>query len=113
MEIHQRKLDGLPILDIVGEVDLYNARDLKDTLEALLNAKEFRLIVNLSKVPFMDSSGIGTLVTASYRAHNSNGKIAIAGASGSVLKVFKITSMESQFLMCNSVEEAVQGLLSD
>ena len=56
MEIFPRVVDAIPILDIVGEVDLYNARELKEAIDEIVKNQQYEIVINLEKVPFMDSS---------------------------------------------------------
>jgi anti-anti-sigma factor len=107
MEIIQRTIDSFPILDIIGEVDLYNAREIKDALDVIMKSQKYDIIVNLEQVPFMDSSGIGTLVTGMYKLKKYHGNLLVTGVSGSVAKVFKLTGMESHLEVYPTVEEAV------
>lgn len=107
MEVIHRDVDSYPVLDIEGEVDLYNAREIKEAIDQKVKAQQYEIIVNLEKVPFMDSSGIGTLVTGMYKLKKYHGNLKVTGVSGSVAKVFKLTGMESHLEVHPSVEDAV------
>ncbi|WCL49301.1 STAS domain-containing protein [Leptospira sp. GIMC2001] len=109
MEIIHRTFDSIPVLDIIGEVDLYNAREVKEAIDSIVKQQMYEIIVNLEKVPFMDSSGIGTLVTGMYKLKKYHGNLKVTGVSGSVAKVFKLTGMESHLEIHSSVEEAVKS----
>ncbi|MCE9501264.1 MAG: STAS domain-containing protein [Leptospira sp.] len=107
MEIVLRDFKTIPVLDIIGEVDLYNAKQIKDTIESLIKQEKYQVIVNLEKVPFMDSSGIGTLVTGMYRLKKYHGGMKVINIVGSVAKVFKLTGMEDHLEVCKDEEDAV------
>ncbi len=109
MEIIQRENNSIPVIDIIGEVDLYNAKDIKDVLDAMIKSGQYQIILNLAKVPFMDSSGIGTLVTAMYKLKKYHGGMKVINTVGSVAKVFKMTGMDSHLEICESEEEAVNS----
>lgn len=101
------------IITIEGEVDLYNAKDLKDILDDKMRKHQYDIVVNLEKVPFMDSSGIGTLVTAMYKLKKYQGNLKVCSVHGSVAKVFKMTGMETHLEVFDSQEKAVQSLVDE
>ncbi|MCC5814722.1 MAG: STAS domain-containing protein [Leptospira sp.] len=107
MEIIHREVDSYPVLDIDGEVDLYNAREIKEAIDSNVKAQRYEIVINLEKVPFMDSSGIGTLVTGMYKLKKYHGNLKVTGVGGSVAKVFKLTGMESHLEVHATVEDAV------
>ena len=67
MEIIVKESKSIPIIEIIGEVDLYNTKDLKDLFDQLIKQGKYKVVLNLKNVPFMDSSGIGTIVTSMYK----------------------------------------------
>ncbi|MDF3819489.1 STAS domain-containing protein [Leptospira sp. 96542] len=111
MVIHEKTINKVAVITIEGEVDLYNAKDLKDILDDKIRNQQFEIVVNLAKVPFMDSSGIGTLVTAMYKLKKYHGDLKVCSVHGSVAKVFKLTGMESHLEVYSSEDTAIQSLL--
>jgi anti-sigma B factor antagonist len=97
------------IVNIYGEIDLYQAPRLRNLLLSILITGEEKLVVDLSDVEFMDSSGLGAITAAFSRLRKSGGKLKIAGAAGIVKKVFEITNMHTFFDMYESSEEALQS----
>ncbi|EOQ96554.1 putative anti-sigma F factor antagonist [Leptospira wolbachii serovar Codice str. CDC] len=113
MIIHEKSSNQVAIISIEGEVDLYNAKELKDILDDKMRRHIYEIVVNLEKVPFMDSSGIGTLVTAMYKLKKYHGNLKICSVHGSVAKVFKLTGMESHLEVFDSEENAVLSLVKE
>ncbi|MBE7412423.1 MAG: STAS domain-containing protein [Leptospiraceae bacterium] len=109
MEINIRENNSVQIISIAGEVDLYNAKELKDCLDLMIKEEKFQVVIDLAKVPFIDSSGIGTLVTGMYRLKKYHGGLKVINITGSVAKVFKLTGMEQHLEVCKSEEEAVSA----
>jgi anti-sigma B factor antagonist len=68
------------------------------------------MILDLSGVPYLDSSGLGSLVSACTSAAKAGRRIALAGVNHRVLKVFEITKVEQIFLMFPTLSEAIEGL---
>lgn len=111
MEIIEREKDSIQIIEIIGEVDLYNTKELKDLIEDKIKQGKYNIILNLNKVPFMDSSGIGTLVTGMYRLKKYQGNLKITNIVGSVAKVFKMTGMDSHLEIFESEDDALKSYL--
>lgn len=107
MDIVTSENGKVSIITIRGEVDLYNAKEIKDILDDLIKKQRYHVVIDLSDVPFMDSSGIGTLVTAMYRFKKFHGSLKVCNVSGSVAKVFKMTGMETHLEVHASIDEAV------
>ena len=109
MEMIERENNSIQIIDVIGEVDLYNTKEIKDMRDEKIKAVKYQIILNLLKVPFMDSSGIGTLVTGMYRLKKYQGSLKIINIVGSVAKVFKMTGMDTHLEIFDSEEEAVKS----
>lgn len=109
MEMIERENNSIQIIDIIGEVDLYNTKEIKDMIDDKIKQGKYQIILNLLKVPFMDSSGIGTLVTGMYRLKKYQGSLKIVNIVGSVAKVFKMTGMDTHLEIFYSEEEAVKS----
>lgn len=109
MELLRREVDSIPIIDIIGEVDLYNTKELKDLIDDLIKEGKYQIIINLEKVPFMDSSGIGTLVTSMYKLKKYHGNLKVLKVVGSVAKVFKMTGMDAHLEIFDNEEDAVRS----
>jgi len=113
MNLRERSTENICVIEIEGEVDLYNAKQIKDALDEKIKAQVYEVIVNLAQVPFMDSSGIGTLVTAMYKFKKYHGNLKVCNIHGSVAKVFKMTGMESHLQVYDTEEEAVKAFVSE
>ncbi len=105
----ERENNSIQIIDIVGEVDLYNTKEIKDLIDEKIKQGKYQIILNLAKVPFMDSSGIGTLVTGMYRLKKYQGSLKIINIVGSVAKVFKMTGMDTHLEIFDNEDEAVKS----
>jgi len=68
------------------------------------------VIVDLTDVPYIDSSGLGSLVSAYVTRHKATRRIALSGVNERVLKLFETTRVESLFLIFPTLDDAVAGL---
>lgn len=108
------KLDGnILMVNLEGEVDMSSSGQVWDAMSPYLEGKKPKAkaaIVNLSKVSYMDSSGIATLVRAWQTTKKSGGKLRLAAPSPSVQDVFELAHVNTIFDIVASVEEAKKGL---
>lgn len=97
------------MIDVAGEVDVFTAPKLRERIVDLVSQGSYRLIVNLERVEFMDSTGIGVLVGGLKRIREHDGVFALAGPTDPVKRVLSITSLNKVFPIHESVDEAVSG----
>ena len=99
--------NGHVVLAVEGEVDLSTAPRLREKLVELVSAGHRKLVVDLERVGFLDSSGLGVLVGGLKRARTHDGDITIVCTQRRILKVFEITGLTDVFTICQTVDEAV------
>lgn len=68
------------------------------------------VILDFAGVPYLDSSGLGSLVTAYTSCQKAGQRVALTGVNQRVMKVFEITKVEPIFLMFSTVSEALEAL---
>ena len=107
MELKIRKNGDVYIIDVNGEMDLYNSYKLKELVMKMLEKNVKFFVINLEQVDYIDSSGIGALIYICSTIKKMNLKLAIASVHGSVKKVIESTKLMGYFPMANSVEEAL------
>lgn len=107
LSLSVRTVGERSVLDVVGEVDVYSAPELRERLSGLLSASAPSLVVNLTDVTFLDSTGLGTLVAGLNRAVQFGGTLTLVCDHDRILKLFRITGLDSVFSIRSSVDEAV------
>jgi anti-sigma B factor antagonist len=108
MELKIRKNQDTFIIDVQGELDLYNSYKLKELLMKMLEKKIERFIINLDGVDYIDSSGIGALIYISSTLKKLNHRLAITNIHGSVKKVIELTKLMGYFPITGTMEEAIK-----
>lgn len=101
--------DGWSVLSVSGEVDVATAPRLRERLVTLVNDGRTRIVVDLERVDFIDSTGLGVLVGALKRVRTNDGDLALVCTGSRVLKVFEITGLTKVFAIYGSVDEALAG----
>jgi anti-sigma B factor antagonist len=94
------------IVRTAGEIDLQHSPTLRSSLLALAERKPRRVIVDLSAVTYVDSSGVGTLVEFKRRLERGGGEVILAGLQPRVRSVFEITKLDQFFTIVPTVDEA-------
>ena len=112
MELKIRKNGEIYIIDVNGEMDLYNSYKLKELVMKMLQKNVKNFIINLAQVDYIDSSGIGALIFICSTIKKMNLKLAISNVHGSVKKVIELTKLMKYFPLAATVEEALATLNS-
>jgi len=89
-----------------GEVDVYTAPKLKERLVESIEGGCANIVVDLDGVSFIDSSGLGVLVSALRRARERDGSVRIVCKRDNILKIFRITGLDKVFPVFSDIAEA-------
>ena len=110
LSVSQTSAGNVPILAVNGEVDVYSAPELKDKISELIQSGQTTLIVDLSGVAFLDSTGLGALVEARSATSEAGGSLPIVCSQDRILKLFTITGLDGVFSIHPDVGAAVAEL---
>jgi len=110
LSVSQTSAGNVPILAVDGEVDVYSAPELKDRIGELIQSGQTTLIVDLSGVAFLDSTGLGALVEARSATDEAGGSLPIVCSQERILKLFTITGLDGVFSIHPDVGAAVAEL---
>ena len=86
LDVTLESLGDLALIVLSGEVDVYSAPRLRNVIRDLVDKGKYRMVVDLEKVAFMDSTGLGVLVGGLKRVNRHQGEMGITGLT----KVFPI-----------------------
>ncbi len=109
MEIKLKETDGVVLFDIEGEIDLYNAPALKNEIKKKIEEQKYNIVINLARVSYIDSSGIGALISSLSNLKKYQGGLKIVNVTGSVKKVFELTKLTSFFEIFDDEESAINS----
>ncbi len=99
--------DGTAVLAPVGRLNMVSAEGLRHAIDSLVEDGFPRIVVDLSEVVFMDSSGLGALIGGVKGARRAGGDLRIAAPPEQVRLVLRLTNMERILHPHDSVESAV------
>jgi anti-sigma B factor antagonist len=109
LSLATRSVSDHAVLEIGGEIDVYTAPRLRERLIEMVGAGERQVVVDLGRVEFLDSTGLGVLVGAHRRLRASSGSLTLVCPHERLLKIFRITGLDSVFEIHESVESATTG----
>lgn len=96
------------VLSVAGELDMHTSPALQERLDVLSVGEAPKVAVDLSAVPFMDSSSLGVLVANLKRLRERGGILALVGVAGSPLKVLSITGIDRVIPVYDQASELPQ-----
>jgi anti-sigma B factor antagonist len=99
------RTDSGVVVGVEGELDLSTAPQLRDELVALAEEGQTRVVLDLTRLSFIDSTGLSVLVMALNRSRADSGSVVIRNPSQSVLRILEITGLVSVFTIAH--EDAV------
>jgi anti-sigma B factor antagonist len=99
--------DGIEVIDVQGEIDMYTAPRLRELLIDLVSQGSYQLVVNLDKVGFLDSTGLGVLVGGLKRVRAHDGSLDLVCTQQRILKIFRITGLTEVFGIYQTVDQAI------
>lgn len=95
------------------KLDSSLAPNLKSEFVTLNAEGDANIVFDLSMTKYIDSSGLSSILVANRLCDNINGKLILAGVSDHVMKLFKISQLDSVITMLPTVEEAIDRLFMD
>jgi anti-sigma B factor antagonist len=95
------------VVQVGGEIDVYTAPRLREQLIDLVSGGSYDIIVDMAKVEFLDSTGLGVLVGGLKRVRAHDGSLRLVCTQERILKIFRITGLTKVFPIHASVDEAV------
>ncbi len=110
MKLEIDKQNDWTILHLLEpRLDAHNSGELKDRILKLLESGDKQLVIDLSEVRFIDSSGLGALLSGYKNANLHHGSLVLAGPQSRVKSMFELTRLNQVFDIYASVAEALAG----
>ncbi len=110
-KIKSTEKKNIGIISVEGEVDMFTSPSLRDKLVPLFEKGVKAIVVDLTGVSFMDSSGIATLVEGLQWSKNDNSDFVLTGLSTNVMNALSLTKLEKVFNIKEKTEDALKEIL--
>ena len=111
-EATEKIVTGVRIVEIRGELDIATSSRVRDLLSEAAADDDRPLVVDLRECPFIDSTGLATLLHGTKPAQNGESNVAIVSAGGEVRKLLELTAIDRTIPVFDAVEVAIAAVLS-
>lgn len=103
--------EEMSILSLQGHLNALNAEQLRSVINDMVLSKRKFIVIDLSSLELIDSSGVGALVSLFKRIQNIDGRLKIAGLNGQPRDIFHLLNLHKAFDMAADTEDAVRSFL--
>jgi anti-sigma B factor antagonist len=111
MEIREREVDGIKVIDLKGRITRGESEELlRDRILDLAESGHSQLIINLGGVPYVDSSGLGELVRCFTSMRRSGGRVGLTQLNRRLVDLFRITKLSDIFETYETDADAAKSL---
>jgi anti-sigma B factor antagonist len=107
MQIDSAERGAWSVLSVTGEVDLATSPELQNALDTALEGST-EVVIDLSQVTFLDSTGLGVLVRAHRRAGEQGARLRLVVTESTVRRVIDVTGLAGVFSLYDSLETAIR-----
>lgn len=107
MEFTEHEVEGVVVITLSGEIEIYNTGPLKAEVQQLIADKKVRLVLSMAGVPYIDSTGIGMLLLLQKNLRGAGGALKLAKISSAVYEVFRLTKLLPLLEIFDSEEAAI------
>jgi anti-sigma B factor antagonist len=108
MSITVRKESGdVVVIAVDGQLIVGNRQELKQKMLDALEAGDRKFLIDFAQASYIDSSGLGVLVTLSKKIREDGGDLRLAGLNEDLKTLFELTKLDTLFAITDSVQEAL------
>ena len=107
LSLQTREVDSRTIVAVGGEIDVYTAPKLRDKITELVGNGNYNLVIDMEKVEFLDSTGLGVLVGGLKKVRAHDGSMRLICNQERLLKIFRITGLAKVFVIHGSQADAL------
>jgi anti-sigma B factor antagonist len=107
LDLETSKQGETNVVSLRGEIDVYTAPRLRQALIDLVEGGVKDIVVDMDRVDFLDSTGLGVLVGGLKRVKSNEGEMKLVVTQDRIMKIFDITGLAKVFPVFGSLEEAL------
>jgi anti-sigma B factor antagonist len=107
LDLETSKHGDANVVSLRGEIDVYTAPRLRQALIDLVEGGAKDIVVDMDRVDFLDSTGLGVLVGGLKRVKSNEGEMKLVVTQDRIMKIFDITGLAKVFPMFGSLEQAL------
>jgi anti-sigma B factor antagonist len=110
MSFEVTKQDGITIVDVDGQLIVGNRQELKQKVLAELEKGDRKFLIDFEKTGYIDSSGLGVLVSLSKKIREHGGELRLANLNEDLRTLFELTKLDTLFQIADSRQDALSSL---
>jgi anti-sigma B factor antagonist len=111
IKVNVRESEGdAYVVDLTGEIDVYTSPKVKDAITELIDQEHYNLVINLEKVRYIDSTGLGVLIGGLKRVREHGGSVSLVCTNPQIKKIFDITGLVKIFGIFDDEQSAMKAL---
>lgn len=99
----------ITVIRVDGQLTVGNRQDLKTTVQHATDEGARKFLLDCSATGYIDSSGLGALVTISKRVREAGGQVRLAGLNDDLRSLFELTKLDTLFAIYSDVDQALDG----
>lgn len=103
------EIEGWTVVTVHGEIDVATSPALRERLIGLVNDGSAQLVLDLEAVDFLDSTGLGTIVSILKRTRSHGGDLRLVCTEARIRRLFEITGLDSAVPLHASLDDAIGG----
>ena len=100
---------GVTVVKVEGQLIVGNRQELKDLVFAALDKGERRILIDFSQTGYIDSSGLGALVSISKRVREAGGELRLSGLNEDLRSLFELTKLDTLFAIAETPQQALSN----
>ncbi|MDN5359919.1 MAG: hypothetical protein PWQ84_982 [Thermotogaceae bacterium] len=105
----EKKSDWV-VVDMTGELDMSNAIDFKnEIINEFVSKGELNIALNFENMEYIDSSGLGVIVSLHKRCKLNGGRLAICSLNDTLMRLFKLTSLDKALNIYSNVDSLISN----
>ena len=108
MKIEEKTQGDTVILCVEGDIDFSSLSELKEKFESILTGAAKKIILNLAKVPYLDSAGLASLIEVMQKSAAAEKSFLIAEPSKKAIELFEVTKLKKLFKIFDTETEALK-----
>ena len=109
LEIELEGLGDIVLMILTGQIDNYTAEEITKLINEHINSDNLKVIIDLSKIDYLDSAGLSSLINAKIKLSKKNGDLRLVGLKGKAREVFDLAKLTQMFNIYESREDAFVG----
>jgi anti-sigma B factor antagonist len=105
--VERKDPSGVTVVQVDGQLIVGNRQELKDLVQAVLERGERKILIDFARTGYIDSSGLGALVSISKRVREVGGDLRLSGLNEDLRSLFELTKLDTLFAIADTPAQAL------